>query len=150
MSGRDFEFDDIDYDQFHSDIIKSTFDTGIRDEYKSLWDYVDYEFDQGAKCQGILGGMECVYEAIEDFCIFHEIKVIPPLYQYIFDARGGFLTQSKTPYVMKNEWNERFPNEIKPRKCSDDPILKHYKTFLIQNNKKDALWMLNGYIGDEQ
>jgi hypothetical protein len=141
----DYQLADIDYDTLYLNLLRDTFDTNIRNSiYLPLWEYIDYTLDEAAKCEGLLGGNEPIYETIEDFCISHSVTEIPALYNFIFRARGGFLTQDKVIYNMRDEWNERFPfyNANKPN--AQDPILIEYKKYI--ENKKIALNYFNSYI----
>jgi hypothetical protein len=89
--------------------LQLTFDKAPVESRNALWDYVDFVFDTAAKSSGILVGQQSVYETVEDFS--RTLQIAPlPLYQYIFEERGGFLTQCKIARYYADEWNERFPN----------------------------------------
>lgn len=106
VRGVDFQFvGDEDLDYIHI-IQKSNVASNDR---APIWDIFDNIINHAVSEEGLLGGMEPVCEAIEDYCKFAGIVDIPPLYQYIFNARGGFLTQSKAIYFLKNDWNVMFP-----------------------------------------
>lgn len=69
-----------------------------------IWLIMDWIISDAAECDGLLGGLEPICEAIEDYCLAKSIH-IPKLYKYIFDARGGFLTQSKAIHYLKDYWS---------------------------------------------
>ncbi len=76
-----------------------------------IWDIFDNIIEQAVR-EGscIVGGLEPFCEAMEEYCLLRNITYIPPLYQYIFDARGGFLTQSKAIHYLRDAWIELFPS----------------------------------------
>ena len=137
--------------EMREQLLRDTFDTDARHAYRPLWDFLDSVIDQGAKCEGILGGTECCFDTVEDFCKEYGIAEIPPLYADIFDARPGFLTQAKTVYYMRKEWNARFPEEHDVQPCASDPVLVKYKLYLESQSADPyvahALEMFNWYLG---
>lgn len=132
----DYMVADVDYDAFYRAMISTTFDdTNTRQHALALWNFMDYVFDTAvrrAEAGCLLGGLEHVYEAVEDFCEKEHITQIPELYKYIFDARGGFLTQSKLPLYMQKEWRELYH----PLPCCDDDnngTLQKFKDFVTSH-----------------
>ena len=75
-----------------------------------IWDIMDDFIEHAVREEGLMGGLEPFCEAMEEYCKFRGITHIPPLYQYIFDARGGFLTQSKAIHYLRDAWIEVFPS----------------------------------------
>jgi hypothetical protein len=109
-------------------------DVGQHSSNPEIWDIFDHMIEQAVREGGCLvGGLEPFCEAMEEYCLFRDISHIPPLYQYIFDARGGFLTQSKAIHYLRDAWIELFPSwptSASPITNNDfDDFLKRY----IQN-----------------
>jgi hypothetical protein len=95
-----------------------------------LWEFAKYVFDFAAKRHdGILAGLEMVYESLEDFCTLKDIRP-SPFCQLIFEKRGGFLTQSKLPYYHRDEWNNFFPDPIHMTYAELPQVLIEYQHFL--------------------
>lgn len=117
-------------------ILKATFDDPATvSNRNALWDLVDFAFDKGAKSSGILIGPGSVYVTVEDFCKTKGITP-PPLYEYIFDGRDGFMIQEKLPHYHRLQWNNRFPNG--PTRTSTDlSLLNEYREY-IANIPKNA------------
>jgi hypothetical protein len=89
---------------------------------------MDFIIQDAAECEGLLGGQEHLCEAIEDYCVHENITHVPKLYRYIFDARGGFLTQSKAIYYLQEYWIEE----------------AHYKNdniLILINHTKDQVFL---------
>lgn len=120
--------DDLDNeDDYHYLIQSSILECNL---YRPIWDIFNEVIETGVRVEGLLGGLEPLCEAIEDYCIHEGINEIPPLYQYIFDARGGLLlTQSKAINYLRDAWLELFPTWQK-KHVRD---LK-FETFLVNNN----------------
>lgn len=89
-----------------------------------IWNIMDWIIEDSVRCEGLLGGLEHICEAIEDYCVSANIQDVPQLYRYIFDARGGFLTQSKAIYYLRDDWIDTFPTEHKPDTTAHPEFLK--------------------------
>lgn len=101
VHGIDYEFVDDEDPDYMAMIIASKVGSSNRNP---IWDKLDNVIDMAANSGGFLGGLEPMCESIEDYCILNGITDIPPLYKYIFDARGGFLTQSKAIHYICPSW----------------------------------------------
>jgi hypothetical protein len=133
-------------------LLEETFETGIRDKYFELWDYMDYIIDEGAKCDGMDCSGEWYYPSIEDFCKYYNILEIPPL--YIFGGRGSPFCLSKAVAYMKTEWNERFPDKLQKYKNNHNiEFIKEYRTYLEDMRANDETYYnyclehLEDYLG---
>lgn len=118
-------------------VMSDTFDGNERLPHVQLWDLVDRAFDDGAKCEGLLGGLEHLYEAVEDYCKHASITSIPRLYASIFAVRGGFLTQSKMSLHMADEWNARFPTPLRwdPFPHRDHPEIVAFRRWMVDQGR---------------
>jgi hypothetical protein len=132
IPGIDYMYDtEDDNDLLNAEMLKDNFKEGSTrwDIHSSLWDYLDMIIDDCAKCDGIVAGYEGVFESMEDFCIECDIP-IPPLYRYIFDARGGFLTQAKSIRYISDIWNETFTEVLPQFTIKEGSTIMQHKEYL--------------------
>jgi hypothetical protein len=78
--------------------------------------------------EGFVGGLEPFCEALEEYYKSKSITRIPPLYRYIFDARGGSLTQSKAIHYLRDAWIKVVQADGHPPATNPkfDDFLKNY------------------------
>lgn len=137
IEGIDYNLCGVDYKTRYKTLVDDTFDTNVRQEFESLWHFIDFHIDRQAKDNGNLYvDAEDAYRAVEDFCIHKNINIIPPLYRTLFDAKRGFLTQVRFPVIIKHEWIEKFPQPIQARVLVDDKLVQEFRSFLLENEKK--------------
>lgn len=127
-------------------ILEYTYDSDSRREDIALWNYFDSVFDETVRCNTLIDGLDLIYESIEDFCTFYKIKNIPALYKTIFDRRGGFFTQSKFALEIRDEWIQRFPNELILDPNINDKVIQNYKKYLQENQLNFSLDLLEQYL----
>ena len=141
VEGLDYQLANVDYDERENNLLRDTYDTNVRfsndSKYLPLWIFLDHSFDQAAR-DPILLDVEFHFIAVEDFCVFLSIPEnnIPALYTSMFEAKAGFLTQAKMPYLMSDNWIKRFPEKIKPPEYVNNIpiILQDFKDFLSSPN----------------
>jgi hypothetical protein len=109
IRGIDFQVVDDPDPDFEQLILSSA--VGQHPVNPEIWDIFDDFIEEAVReGGGLVGGLEPFCEAMEEYCKSKGITHFPPLYQYIFDARGGFLTQSKAIHYLRDAWIKLFPS----------------------------------------
>lgn len=100
------------YPDYEKMIVDACIDCNLS-KNEPVWDMMNeiIEFALRDSCTSLLGGLEPICEAVEDYCIYQNIQHIPDLYKYIFKSRGGFLTQSKAIKRLYTDWIKLFPDQ---------------------------------------
>lgn len=146
IPGVDYEVEGVDYDALYLELVRKRKENN-KDETESIWNFLDYVFNTSAKMKrGLLCGTDDAFISVEDFCKEQNITSIPELYQYVFKARGGFLTQCKIPWYMRDEWNAVY---TQPIPCIYDDLFKKYESYLRDCNDERALIWVRQYLTSE-
>ncbi len=109
VRGIDYQLEDDDDPDYGKLIDEANVGSEDKDP---VWTAFDAIIDDAVRGEGLLGGLEPVCEAIEDYCADIGKTDIAGLYKYIFEARGGFLTQSKAIHYLKDDWLVRFKEPL--------------------------------------